>query len=473
MSEKQKISEEMQIPTGPLASQDLLPIPKANRKWGMYTVSVLAFGLITVLSQMWYAPGNILVYGLSAIESLLAIAAGLGICAVFYVMNGDAGVKYGLGTSTTLRAAFGYRGVHVSSAITAFALNFWIGINSWVASLGTDLILQNHFPMWANVPGHMPIIFAIVYLLSFILTSRMKAVASFLKIVAPIMILMFAIILAWAFSVTGSVGPSWNLQLTPWSGNFGMFMAGVTASIAWTTPAMLWCNYARFFSSSKAHVGGVFGPIGIIGAGLISSIVGIGLMSMAMQMGLGPLWNVIDFVAAVPNPWIGGLAIIFVILAAMSTSVVCAGASAASIMNISPKRISFRIAVVIAFIIGIAVQPWNYVASAYAFIDFVVKYTGFLLAPILAIMVCDYWFIRRRKLKVLELYNPEGIYKYSGKINPIAIVTLAISIAVGLVAVYTGAGMWLWFVTFPVGVVVYYGLMKSIGAAKYPKALAN
>ncbi|MDO9066327.1 MAG: cytosine permease [Chloroflexota bacterium] len=56
-------------------------------------------------------------------------------------------------------------------------------------------------------------------------------------------------------------------------------------------------------------------------------------------------------------------------------------------------------------------------------------YGGFLGA-IAGIMIADYWLLRNRNLKLLELFKADGIYNYGNKwgVNPWAVVSLLIGI---------------------------------------------
>jgi nucleobase:cation symporter-1, NCS1 family len=59
---------------------------------------------------------------------------------------------------------------------------------------------------------------------------------------------------------------------------------------------------------------------------------------------------------------------------------------------------------------------------------------GSLLGAIGAVMIADYWILRRRRLDVVELYKPEGCYAYSGGWNWRAIV----AVLVGVIPVLPG-----------------------------------
>jgi len=65
-------------------------------------------------------------------------------------------------------------------------------------------------------------------------------------------------------------------------------------------------------------------------------------------------------------------------------------------------------------VVGIVMMPWKLVAdpSGYIF-TWLVGYSA-LLGPVGGIMIADYFVIRRGRLDVQALYDPNGQYRYSG-----------------------------------------------------------
>ena len=93
------------------------------------------------------------------------------------------------------------------------------------------------------------------------------------------------------------------------------------------------------------------------------------------------------------------------------------------------------------------------------------------------IMICDYWVLRRQKLDLAELFDPSGRYSYENGFNWRALVAFVVAIAPvvpGFLRAATTPGgqvaapgffdtlyTYAWFVTFGIGFVVYYVLMKG------------
>ena len=83
-----------------------------------------------------------------------------------------------------------------------------------------------------------------------------------------------------------------------------------------------------------------------------------------------------------------------------------------------PSFINIRRGAYIGLLLSIAMCPWQLLASASVFISVLSAYSVFL-GPMVGIYVCEYWFLRKRKVKLSDLYHPrpDGIYHYWHGIN--------------------------------------------------------
>jgi NCS1 family nucleobase:cation symporter-1 len=80
------------------------------------------------------------------------------------------------------------------------------------------------------------------------------------------------------------------------------------------------------------------------------------------------------------------------------------------ITSLFPKYFNIHRGVIFAMIVGGWVMvPWIIISNAKTVLNFMSAYAVFL-APIAGIMLVDYWFVKKRKIDVPALYDPEGIY---------------------------------------------------------------
>lgn len=83
-----------------------------------------------------------------------------------------------------------------------------------------------------------------------------------------------------------------------------------------------------------------------------------------------------------------------------------------------PSYVNIRRGSYIGLVISIALCPWQLLSSAATFISVLNAYSVFL-GPLTGIMVCEYWVLRQRRVKLTDLYHPrkEGLYHYWYGIN--------------------------------------------------------
>ena len=112
-------------------------------------------------------------------------------------------------------------------------------------------------------------------------------------------------------------------------------------------------------------------------------------------------------------------------------------------------------------LVGIAICPWwlmNSIIPALVFIS------G-LLGPVLGILICDYFVIRKKKVALAELYKTKGAYSYTLGFNMASMVALATGVLAAIIGFWVPVLVPLykmsWFTGFFVAFVVYYFMMRS------------
>ena len=152
-----------------------------------------------------------------------------------------------------------------------------------------------------------------------------------------------------------------------------------------------------------------------------------------------PIWDPVTLVARLLGdlPVLLVVAMILVVIAQVSTNMAANVVSPSNdFSNLSPRQISFRTGGLITAVIGIISFPWKLYQDAGAYIfTWLVGY-GSLLASFLAVMLVDYWLLRRGRLNLEALYRygADGEYWYSRGYNWRALV----AVAVGVIPVLPG-----------------------------------
>jgi nucleobase:cation symporter-1, NCS1 family len=116
-------------------------------------------------------------------------------------------------------------------------------------------------------------------------------------------------------------------------------------------------------------------------------------------------------------------------LAALGVNISANSLSAANdLMALAPRFINIRRGQLLTAVFCWALVPWKILKSAGSFLNFMSAYSIFL-APIAAIMLFDFYVVHKRKYDTVALYQPHGIYRYTGGFNWRAIVAFIVSIA--------------------------------------------
>lgn len=240
----------------------------------------------------------------------------------------------------------------------------------------------------------------------------------------------------------------------------------------WATMSLSIADITRYTHSQKSQVKGQF--IGLPGTMILYSFVGIFVTCAAVINFKDVLisddapWDPVSLLAKFESPVVVVVAQIFMLIATLSTNIaanVIAPANAFS--NILPQKISFKMGGTITGIIGILICPWWLLNE----ISDILIFVSGLLGPVLGILLCDYFVIRKKELALAELYKPKGIYAYGGAgFNPAAVVALLAGVLVAIIGLWVPALSFLytlsWFVGFFVAFILYYLLMPKPQAAK-------
>ncbi|MBK6622828.1 MAG: NCS1 family nucleobase:cation symporter-1 [Saprospirales bacterium] len=279
---------------------------------------------------------------------------------------------------------------------------------------------------------------------------------------------------AFRAEVEGKQVQSSTIQVKPQAAEQKGFFAKIwkyllwlTAMVGfWATMSLSISDITRYAKSQRSQIAGQF--LGLPATMMLFSFVGVFVTCAAMinfddiLIGEDAPWDPVSLMAKFDHPLVVVFAQFFMLIATLTTNIaanVIAPANAFS--NLWPKKISFKTGGLITGIIGIAIFPWLLLDQISSLLLFV---SG-LLGPVLGIMLCDYYVIRRTQLDLDALYDEKGIFAYGGSgFNRAALLAFAVGVGLALVGywvpqlqfLYTGS----WFTGFIVSFVLYYLLMR-------------
>ncbi|MCF6213470.1 MAG: NCS1 family nucleobase:cation symporter-1 [Flavobacteriaceae bacterium] len=540
-----------------LYSADLAPVPPSKRTWTKWDLAAIWVGMAVCIPTYLLA-SYMIKTGLSWVEALLIIGIANLIITIPMVLNGHAGVKYGIPFPVIGRASFGTKGIHIPSVIRGIVACGWFGINTWLGGLAIYSIFiaisGNDAAVGLSVGQFVS--FGIFWFINiFFIWKGTESIKWLEDYVAPILIIMGLILIGWGYSNAGGFGIvlaqskqlekpvaeiytkdnqsfiniypivdkegnskakayqlSFNGTASGWQtlntnpiaidnlkdgdiyqiqlkndkytsskvavslnksdssvgSKIWLYLIWLTAMLGfWATMSLSIADITRYAASQKAQVKGQF--IGLPGTMMLYSFVGI-FVTFAAIINFDDIliandapWDPIALIAKFDNVWVVVIAQIFMIIATLSTNIaanVIAPANAFS--NLFPKKISFRMGGVITGIIGILIFPWLLLNEIQGLLIDV----SAVLGPVLAILVCDYYLIRKKEILLADLYKTNGLYSFGGSgFNKAAIISLIIGafIAIG--------GKWIpmmrflyaisWFSGFIISFALYYFLMRK------------
>ena len=129
------------VSNSPLYSEDLAPVPSSKRTWSKWHLAAIWVGMAVCIPTYLLA-SYMIKTGLNWYEALIIIGLANLIITIPMVLNGHAGVKYGIPFPVIGRAAFGTKGVHLASVTRGIIACGWFGVQTWIGGLAIYAIFN-------------------------------------------------------------------------------------------------------------------------------------------------------------------------------------------------------------------------------------------------------------------------------------------------------------------------------------------
>ena len=184
----------------------------------------------------------------------------------------------------------------------------------------------------------------------------------------------------------------------------------------------------------------------------------MGLIGLLVTAATGNSDPVVVFSTTMGSKFLTVITLLFIAFAQVTTNVLNNIVPPAYVLMESFKM-KWSHATVLVGILSVCVMPWKLVtADSAAGLSLFTKVYSAFLGPIFAVMVVDYYFLRKSTLDINTLYDKQGPFK---GINWAAIISIAVGALVSVFVVDLS-----WYVSLiPTGV-VYYLLMKHMPSSK-------
>lgn len=482
------------VSDSPLWNKDLAPTTIKERTWSTWNIAALWIGMSVVITTYTLA-GAFIEKGMAWWQAMLTILLGNTIVLIPMCLNAHAGTKYGVSFPVLCRASFGTKGANIPALLRAIVACGWFGIQTWIGGTAIDALMGIMWGGWnglnANILGvefHTWIAFFFFWAVQvFIIAKGIEGIKYLESWTAPLLLFGGLVLLIWASWKAGGLGTvlSKSSVLQKQQNAFWtIFPGALTASVGyWATLSLNIPDFTRYARSQKSQMLGQ--AIGLPFTMTAFAFIGVAVTSATILIYGVAIPDPVELMKRFDNVGVILLATIIIFAAQISTNMAANVVSPSNdFSNLNPKLISYVTGGLITAMIGILMMPWKLMGSMGAYIfTWLIGYSG-LMGAIAGILICDYWVLRKQKLQLAELFNSNGIYSYSNGFNMRAIIAFVVAIApvvpgflraattpggqipdvdkIFLDSLYTYA----WFVTFAIGFVMYFLLMKTESKTK-------
>jgi NCS1 family nucleobase:cation symporter-1 len=392
--------------------------PQQTRIMGRVSYLLAWFGGCVSIGT--FAMGSSIVGTLNLLQACVAIAIGCFVIGIALAFNGAAGYKYGIPFMVQARSAFGFAGTRFPGLVRAVPAIVWYGFQSWIGAGAINAVSASLFGF-----DNLVFFFVVFQLLQIGLSMFGFQGIKWLENIGSGFILLSLVYMF--YSVINRYGDEITTNLVNIEGTWGLPFWGATMLFLgiYSTMMLNVSDYSRELKKGS-------------GPGLLTTIYAMSILPTTLFMGLIGLMvsgatGVSDpiqvFASAVDNQLLLITTLLFIAFAQVTTNV---------LNNVVPPtyilmdvfKLKFRTATVLVGLAAFGTFPWELVKeeSSAGLQLFVQTYSAFL-GPIFAVLVVDYFIIRRRTLDISKLYDENGPYR---GVNYAAIFASLIGAAVAL-----------------------------------------
>ncbi len=465
-----------------LYNDDLAPTTVAKRNWSTYNFAALWVSMAHCIPTYMMASGLINA-GMSWGQALFTILLGNIIVLVPILANSHPGTKYGIPFPVFARAAYGVYGSNVPAIMRAVVACGWFGIQCWLGGKALHTFFAAMWPGWRTalgpaIGGHVPgmwIAFLIFWGLNILVVFKgMDLLRKVENWAAPFVLFMTAVLVWWALGRAHGLGPilatTGRLHTT---GSFvRVFVPSLTAMIGfWATLSLNMPDFTRYGRSQREQMIGQV--VALPTTMTIFAAMGVLITSATSVIYGESIWDPMDLAARFTSRAMVAVSMFTVVIATLAVNIAANVVSPANdFANAFPRWITFRRGGLITGVIGIVMCPWKLIAdpSGYIF-KWLLGYSGGL-GSIAGVLIVDYWFVKKTRLDVADLYRAKGRYAYApagakGGTNWVAVWATLLGCVLAWIGVFVpalrGAFDYAWFIGGISSGVAYWVGMRAVG----------
>src|SRR6476620_11272398 len=416
-----ELRDRSRIEASPLYNEDLAPVPIAQRNWTTYNYAALWISMAHCIPTYMLASG-LIASGMNWWQALVTVALGNTIVLIPILLNSHPGTKYGIPFPVFARAAYGTIGSNLPALMRALVACGWFGIQAWIGGEALNTFFANVVPGWATllgagVCGHTTtewVSFLLFWGLKvFVIYRGMDLLRHVENWAAPFVLVMTSALLGWAVWSAQGFGPLLAKpgRFTTGGEFFKVFVPSLTAMIGfWATLSLNMPDFTRFGRSQREQIIGQV--VALPTTMSLFAAMGVMITSATAIIYGQAIWDPVQLVGKFSSPAVVAISMFTVVVATIAVNIAANVVSPANdFANAFPRFISFKTGGLITGLLGIAIQPWRLLADPSGYIyTWLLGYSGGL-GSIAGVLIADYWIVRRRELRLEDLYLEDGAYR--------------------------------------------------------------
>ncbi|GAA6038446.1 hypothetical protein JCM8097_007655 [Rhodosporidiobolus ruineniae] len=410
------------------SNRDMDPTPPEKQVWRSWSY-------VTMWVSDGFSPGTLqlagamISLGLSWRQALGAVAVGNILISWCCAANGAISAILHTPFSVNVRMSFGFYFGYFIIITRLFLALLYTGTKSYTSGLATAQCIRAIWPQFANVENRLPASAGIT-------TQVMIAYFVFWCIQTPCMMVSPAR-LRYLFLVKSIIGPIAGFACMAWyahkSGGYlyggsptlkapdlgWAFMSAVNSAVgSYSTLSLNIGDFTRYARRPRDQMAQVLViPICFISTAMMGIVIASGGYKVhnLQKIQFDPTRLIANW--SVDTPLQRAALFFFAFSLALSQMGSNISANALSASNdwtaLFPKYVNLRRGAFITAVLGCwACAPWYILATASSFLTLLGGYT-LISAPVWAIMVLDFYWVKKRKVDVPGMYDPRGRYKYN------------------------------------------------------------
>jgi nucleobase:cation symporter-1, NCS1 family len=396
-----------------------LPASKNDRVFGMWDLILIQVGIgISCICILTGAYTGLMV---NARDGLGAILFGESFPILLIVPITIYFARYGIDTFIGFRSSLGYLGAKIFYFIFAILTLGYTAVALYMAGQAIVKILSfaelpNFFT--SNTTG-VPLFAILLFIIAFVVTFKGPlAIKKFNWIGVPaigilLVGLLILIIAGQGFDKITALRPA-----EPYEDFSRSFMTAMELNVglgfSWLP---YFGQYARLVKSEKAAYKATFFSYGIL--------VNIAVVLGALTTLIVGTQNPTEWMLAIAGTWVGLLGLVLLTLGNLTAAIFLMYSQVISLKTIFPKSSwLFAMSTTIpAIFLLLSPTFYNAFNSFMTVIAYIMSIAG-------GIVIADFFFVKKQKISLYDLYNTKGRYKYWHGINPSAITSFIIGTTV-------------------------------------------